>query len=263
MCWKEIKINSWEELGSFFDNLIDVWRDSENWYFRGQSISVWPLHPSLLRKIRGVSHQRALGIERGALRRFQNSYHLYDGNKVEFEGPVPWWMIMQHHSCPTRLLDWSESPYVATYFAVQDNIESDGAIWIFPSSALDTNVCERYGRFHPDDAPCLENRESKAIYPILASRNTSRSAPQQGVFTLATNVLADHGELIEAVFREANESERLCKLVIPSKLKYEFLSRLQFLNITPRAFFPDLDGLGKSSRDYIVLRKWRSDNERK
>lgn len=44
--------------------------------------------------------------------------------------------VMQHYSCPTRLLDWTLSPYVALYFAVEQSPESDGAVWFFPSSAL-------------------------------------------------------------------------------------------------------------------------------
>jgi hypothetical protein len=40
-------------------------------------------------------------------------------------------MVLRHHEVPTRLLDWSLSPYVAAYFAVCDNDAYDGEIWSF------------------------------------------------------------------------------------------------------------------------------------
>jgi len=264
MTWHRDQLSSWTNFVELVERLGFNEQGDARWYIRGQSNEAWTLQPSLLRQLGEVTVTRALGIEVGARRGFMSQYHLHlpaDGVDKSQWGAIAWWMVMQHYSCPTRLLDWTMSPYVALYFAVEQSPERDGAVWFFPSSALETITVNRYGSLRRDSEEQLGTHDVAAVYPIEATQHTSRSAPQQAVFTICTHVLADHGDVISKAFAGQENRYPLNKVIVPASLKDEFLSRLRTMNITPGSLFPGLDGLGRAARDYIRLRAWRTHNE--
>ena len=148
MNWHRDQLSSWADFVELIERRKLNEQGDAGWYIRGQSNELWTLQPSLLRHLGEVTVERALGIEFGSTRRFMSQYHLHssaDGIDKSEWGAIEWWMVMQHYSCPTRLLDWTLSPYVALYFAVDQFPESDGAVWFFPSLALETITTNRYG----------------------------------------------------------------------------------------------------------------------
>ncbi|MFH7326442.1 FRG domain-containing protein [Desulfurivibrio sp. C05AmB] len=264
MIWHRDQLSSWTGFVELVERLNLNEQGDAGWYIRGQSNESWTLQPSLLRQLGEVTVERALGIEFGATRRFTSQYHLHlpaDGVDKSQWGSIGWWMVMQHYSCPTRLLDWTLSPYVALYFAVEQSPESDGAVWFFPSSALETVTVNRYGKLRLGSEEQFESHVVAAVYPIEATQHSRRSASQQAVFTICTHLLADHGDVISEAFAGQEDRYPLNKVIIPAGLKDEFLSRLRTMNITPNSLFPSLDGLGRAARDYIRLRTWRTHNE--
>ena len=260
MTWNRDQLSSWTDFLEVVERLSLNEQADAGWFIRGQSNEAWPLQPSLLRQLGEVTVERALGIEFGATRRFMSQYHLHlpaDGVDKSQWGAIGWWMVMQHYSCPTRLLDWTLSPYVALYFAVDQSPERDGAVWFVASSALETVTVNRYGKLRIGSEEQLEAHDVAAVYPIEATQHSRRSAPQQAVFTMCTHVLANHGDVISEAFAGQEDRYPLNKVIVPAGLKDEFLSRLRVMNITPSSLFPGLDGLGRPSRDYIRLRAWR------
>jgi hypothetical protein len=266
MAWNEHKINNWNNFIQIVDDLHLDEQGGLDWYFRGQSDKEWRLEPSILRYLRitKLTSERALGIEFGATRRFISEYHLHaktdyvDRSKWDI---LAWWMVMQHHSCPTRVLDWTLSPYIALYFAVEQAPDKDGAVWFFPSNHLETHVEKMYGKI--DKEMLTEANYVSATYPIMPSIHNERSAAQQSVFTVCTNILGEHSETIASVFNKDQKDAYLHKVIVPAELKNSFLSRLRVMNITPSSLFPGLDGLGHSAKDYIKLRVWRTDEQYK
>jgi hypothetical protein len=157
------------------------------WY-RGQSNAAWSLEPKLMRGEHAPSESHLLN-------RFKQSaaYLLPQRPQHEFD----WLFIMQHHGVSTRLLDWSESPLVALYFAVE-NDEEDGSLWVLAPCELN-----KHAGFKPEweyEIPSFEDdslgsytteklaaerRSSLQPMAAIAVRNSPRINAQQGVFTIS------------------------------------------------------------------------------
>ncbi len=131
------------------NHFIDKWQDFRNlvsgenfqsWAFRGQSNASWPMFSSLSRHLlnfgidkRAWSHQ-----EERIIRIFQRKAHLYLTHIPDKSDTFEWLSIMQHHGAPTRLLDFTFSPYVAAYFALQ-RATAESVVWaVFPPK-IDSN----------------------------------------------------------------------------------------------------------------------------
>lgn len=158
------------------------------WY-RGQSNAEWSLEPKLMRDGHAPSESHLLN-------RFKQSaaYLLPQRPQHEFD----WLFIMQHHGVPTRLLDWSESPLVALYFAVEEGNENDGSLWVLAPCELN-----KHAGFKPEweyEIPSFEDdslgsytteklaaerRSSLQPMAAIAVRNSPRINAQQGVFTIS------------------------------------------------------------------------------
>ncbi len=106
-------------------------------WFRGQANSSWLLVPTAFRRYDNDKGQLLYGEhETGLVRNFK--LHLAYSNEG-MQDTFDWLCLMQHHGCPTRILDWSENILTALYFAVQEDLENDdlpGALFALNSLKL-------------------------------------------------------------------------------------------------------------------------------
>ena len=90
-----------------------------NFVFRGQSDAAWGLQSTLERTLGGTwNAQSARKFEDYSLDVFKSKYHIYSGTEHLPKSKLSWLSVMQHYGVPTRLIDFTTSPYIALYFAL-------------------------------------------------------------------------------------------------------------------------------------------------
>jgi hypothetical protein len=216
-------------------------------WFRGQARKSWKLAPGYLRLENAPS-------ESTLLKRFkQNAAMLLDRDpKDSFD----WLFLMQHYGLPTRLLDWSESPLVALYFAVEENekhASEDAALWCLRPSDLNkkANIQDDHEEFF---IPSFDDQELQnysleslasgpkrtRLLPIatIATRNNSRIQAQLGVFTIH--------HLDEVAIEEIGDASHVVKYTIPASKRSSILDQLRLLGFSKFSMFPELASIGEN-----------------
>jgi hypothetical protein len=161
-----------------------------------------------------------------------------------------WLFIMQHYGVPTRLLDWSESPLVALYFAVTSHEKKSGAVWVLDPVKLNqsTKAKPEDYKFVPAfedervagyDTLSVENSPELGIDPmaVMATRNNARIQAQLGAFTIshkAVKKLEDIGDGSHLSFYE-----------IPASKKKIIAEELEILAFGKFQIFPELSSVGE------------------
>jgi FRG domain-containing protein len=265
-----VTIPSWRAFLTLVTRMEDGSSPHRRGFFcRGQERD-WPLRPSLLRpaKQTGLSAEMFVELEERLLDEFKE--RAYGQLPAEFLPTtsveiVNWWMLMQHYGAPTRLLDWTASPFVAAYFAVAQSAaaatrtDEAGVVWMVQAGRLVQLTGAAGLSSLPDNLfdqrkVLSDPKASPGLTFLQRSRLTDRMIAQQTYFSISSSPLTDHDELIRQAM--APELARLSpgtqadvtvlKLLIPADLKMEFLRRLRAMNITSSALFPGIDGLGRS-----------------
>lgn len=228
----ETLVRKVEEINSIFSG--QVW-------WRGQNNFKWKLEPSVFRsEYTGYS-------EKSGVQRFMHKAQSRHLLVPQLSDRQHWLFLMQHYGLPTRLLDWTESPLIACYFATEpDHDKTDGALYALSPYALNKIQTGHRSLLMPYDAPAIEIIDSvfkenldspKKIVAIRPMEVDIRLLTQISVFTLH-----GHNELIEKM---QNAQDFIIKIKVPKGSKRNLREQLKHLGVRASNIFPDLDHLAK------------------
>jgi hypothetical protein len=253
----EIRVSSWSDLNDAL--FAETWnpgirRFRSTFAYRGVSVESYSLANSLSRM--GSSYPT---MERNLIKQFKKYAH---PDVVDRDTEWHWLTMAQHHGLPTRLLDWTYSPFVALHFATVelDRYGDDGAVWKVNYSDVHSLLQKAQTRsldtlgariFSVDalsetisDLDALDKLKAKhfdvAVFfepPSIDQRIVSQFA--------YFSVLSDPFLSMDDWLNQPTVSGQVSavKIVIPKALKWEIRDKLDQSNITERVLMPGLDGL--------------------
>lgn len=110
---------------------------SHGWAFRGLTDASYRLEPAIEREARAHAAPWA-ALELLVANEFRARAHMHLGPAALPRDGLTWLALMQHYGVPTRLLDFTYSPFVALYFAIRNNKGTSGAIrlWAIDAQAV-------------------------------------------------------------------------------------------------------------------------------
>lgn len=229
------------------------------WY-RGSNNKDHHLVPGLYRHYKSASSDDIGKLERELIARFRQ-------RSMPFSDKVPqddWGVLfyMQHYRLPTRLLDWSENPFIAFYFAISNSAyekndlgvisyTKDAVVWVLnPTTwnrhALDhvsydggvlLTIDDEMKGYHPESTVGKMNNHPVAMFGI---HNSPRIVAQRGVFTVSGQMVSGLDVLYD---QHKYPRKSLQKLVIPKEYIASLRDSLFLYGITESVVYPDLDGL--------------------
>jgi hypothetical protein len=234
------KVESVGELISEIEQRIR--RDERILWFRGQRRATQGVEPSIER-----------GYSNDDERNFTNRFRSRAGTRYEelpkYNDFAAWLSLMQHYGLPTRLLDWTRSPLIALYFALEKYIyedvkEQDACIWILEPHIL--NKIEGFGEVTPSiDAhmcrkmlrPAFSDKgtENNKVMAVMAAETDERMFVQQGCFTIHSY----KGPLD----KRSDNREFLSGFIIPANRVRDMAFSIDVCGFRKGDIFPDLEHL--------------------
>jgi hypothetical protein len=264
---RETRVASWSDLQ---DRLFeDSWQENlqrhrSRFAFRGMPDAAGSLATRLQRL--------APAAERHLLRNFRKFAR---ASAVPEDSAWNWLTLAQHHGLPTRLLDWTFSPYVALHFATDHaaDFQKDGVIWCIDYVAAHEHLPNTLRQILDEEcadvfttemleraAPTVEKFDALAKDPFLVFLDPpsldERIVNQFALFSL----LSGAHFTLDAWLSERPELAR--RVVVPAFLKWEIRDKLDQANVTERVLFPGLDGLSRWLERYYTPRPERAGKSR-
>jgi hypothetical protein len=243
---KVVHLSRWAEF-------VEQTEALEGWAFRGQDSARWPLQPSLARRLQQYCPDQRLWPlrEARAMRIFRRKAHIYLDDRTALHDELRCLALMQHHGAATRLLDFTKSPFVAAFFALESASEdvvvfalNTPSLWhaapdFDPSltrSQIDPRVAGNFDRY-------FAANQLPVIWFGEPSEMDSRLVAQSGLFVVPGVLDQPLDRILDGY---GGSEPLLTQFILPLSMRDEAMRALYRMNVTYATLFPDLDGLALS-----------------
>jgi hypothetical protein len=246
---EHVAVSNWEDFVTFMGARLLF----PQYVWRGQRDSTWRLEPTLDRLLRKLGKAGDVRTANAHLMRFKRAIRGRRGtNPPEIPGENDWWALGQHHGLASPLLDWTESPFVAAFFAFESSVPSStGSRMVFAISKTAVEIQSReIARAHRGSArpPIVE-----FVEPF--SNENPRLVNQRALFTRTPSGM-DLEAWVRANFPREHKHVRLRKYEVPETERQMALRSLNRMNINHSSLFPDLYGASKYANLNLEIAKY-------
>jgi len=226
--WQEFKV-------ALMDELYPDGFEKSRFIFRGQSNSDWELKSSFDRLFDNVQ------VANEILNEFKQDCEKYDFyNSIILNDSMSIMALGQHFGLPTRLLDWSFSPYIAAFFAFSD-------------INLNNYNCEHVAiwSIHLQDE--IFNQELGLEIINIKQVGNHRLRNQDGLFTYLKSSDRDLEQFIKKLTYE-RDTPVLRKILIRKSEMAIALNDLDAMGINNLRIYPDLSGIALNAKLKFYLK---------
>ena len=252
----ELKRHTCEDFLKFIRIVEDFQNNHKTSWYRGVTQSDHSLSPSIFRhpKKKKIAEIQNLEIELVSAFKQRSLPFVAQTFNNEWEQMF----FMQHYGIPTRILDWTESPFIALYFSLSNcerlkngKPKTDAAFWmldpeIWNQDAL-KDISYTGGILTPNDEQVKSyslkaNLEERKNLPIMiyGTHNSPRIVAQRGAFSIFGKRL----DSMEKIYESGGFREGVIeKIIIPKNYRDSITVSLFKKGISDSTIYPDLYGL--------------------
>ncbi|WP_294404573.1 FRG domain-containing protein [uncultured Clostridium sp.] len=233
-----VNTNSFDQFKELIDS--DYFKTkNQDFIYRGQGDAAWSTTSYLTRIISEEGSVKYPDVLNYQLNNFKNSVKGRRGVNPEiYSNDIEWWALGQHYELATPMIDFTFSPYVATFFAFEEERRTENRAILALNYKM---LCEHY-----DFDKINECNKIRVYRPIMD--DNPRIIAQSGLLVYIP-ILKDMESIIESCFEKCNNfnvcEPVLIKFSVPDRDRKKALQLLQKMNITNSTIYPDLIGAAR------------------
>jgi hypothetical protein len=217
-------VKNWDLYAKTLTDMCGAAIYDRSFIFRGHGKEKYDLITSFDRSVKATLKQRNVRFNDN-LEKFKVSLRQSGVENFTHEQLIG---LAQHHGLPTRVLDWSYSPYVAAFFAIASFLNSDKkehpVVWVLNRKKIDDEI-------DPAELRIIEHN------PLL----NERSRHQKGLFT----EIRSDVERLDDFLKSKSKLDCLMKVRIEPSIVQTAIKSLSLMDISYERLFPGLDGAAK------------------